>query len=104
MCSNEERIFVIGGGEIYRQAMELAHEIYVTEIRDFNPNCELFPTFTGDTYFPKIPDDQWDLTRPGKRWFIAASRMPALSSDKLKRSGMRFRFMKYIRRKTLDGA
>ncbi len=36
-------IFIIGGGEIYRQAMELADKLYLTLIDK---------EFTGDTFFP----------------------------------------------------
>lgn len=96
-CGTESRVFIIGGGDVYRQAMDIADEILVTEIRDFNPNLELFPTFVGDTYFPEIQGTKWRLARPGKRWLIAANTLQPLPAGKLKRSGMYFRFMKYLR-------
>ncbi len=47
-------IFVIGGGEIYRQAFPLVSRIYLTEV-----HAEL----EGDTYF-EIPDpSQWEVVR-----------------------------------------
>ena len=45
-AGNAKRIFVIGGGEIYRQAMPLADKIWLTRL-DRN--------FEGDTWFPTIP-------------------------------------------------
>lgn len=48
---NYDEIFVIGGGEIYKQFLPLANKIYLTRV-----DCEI----EGDTYFPKIGDD-WNL-------------------------------------------
>lgn len=41
-----QEIFVIGGAQIYAEAMPLAHRLYLTQI-DFE--------FAGDTYFPQWP-------------------------------------------------
>lgn len=41
---NEELVFIIGGGEVYRQAMSRADKLFVTEIHS---------EFEGDTYFPE---------------------------------------------------
>jgi dihydrofolate reductase len=97
----DEVAFIIGGGEIYRQAMNIADEILITEISDFNPNLELFPTFSGDTYFPTIDSGGWQLVRGGKRWLLASSKLPALPASRLKRTGMYFRFMKYKRKQKI---
>ncbi len=43
-------IFVIGGAEIYKQAMFLADTIYLTEVHQ---------TFDGDTFFPEIDTVLW---------------------------------------------
>lgn len=40
--------FVIGGGEIYKQAMLIADELYITEVHH---------EFDGDTYFPEIDEE-----------------------------------------------
>ncbi len=49
MTQNEE-VFVIGGGEIYRQALSLANKIYLTRVwQDYN----------ADTFFPEIGMEQW---------------------------------------------
>lgn len=44
--------FIIGGGEIYRQAMEIAQTIELTLVHS---------NFEGDTYFPPIDEKQWKL-------------------------------------------
>jgi len=45
--------FVIGGGEIYREAMPIADRIYMTRVH---------ARLDGDTYFPPIDEKQWQLT------------------------------------------
>ena len=51
---NEHELFIIGGGEIYKESMHLAHKIYLTEI-----HCEL----EGDTIFPEIGDNWVEKSR-----------------------------------------
>ena len=46
-------VFIIGGGEIYKQALEFADVIYLTVV------CG---TFKGDTYFPAISAKEWRNT------------------------------------------
>ena len=50
-CGDDEEIFVIGGAELYRQAITLADRIYLTEI-DAN--------IDGDAYFPEFTHSEWD--------------------------------------------
>lgn len=50
MCEGEQEVFVIGGGEIYRQAMPLADRLYLTRVEK---------EYSGDTYFPEIRADEW---------------------------------------------
>ena len=50
MCAGEEEVFVIGGGEIYRQAMPLADKLYITHV-----GVEV----EGDTRFPEIDPTIW---------------------------------------------
>jgi len=47
----DSEIFIIGGGEIYKQALPIADKIYLTKVLD---------VVDGDTYFPEI-DDNWKL-------------------------------------------
>ena len=46
----EDELFVIGGETLYRQALPLAHRLYLTEIdRDYE----------GDAFFPEVPLGNW---------------------------------------------
>lgn len=56
--SDEDVVFVIGGGEIYRQLMPEADLLYVTEIHQ---------EFEGDTYFPEYRDDIGTIWKEIKR-------------------------------------
>ena len=50
-AQGEKEIFVIGGGQIYKQSIELADKIYITEV-DQTPE--------GDTVFPEIDKNIWN--------------------------------------------
>lgn len=54
MCEGEEEVFVIGGGEIYRQAMPLSDKLYITHV-----GVEV----EGDTRFPTIDPEIWREVR-----------------------------------------
>ncbi len=45
-------VFVIGGGEIYREALAIANRIYFTRVET---------TIDGDTYFPDWNQNEWTL-------------------------------------------
>ena len=45
-----DEIFVIGGGELFREALPLAQRLYLTHI-------EAAPD--GDAYFPHVPPEEW---------------------------------------------
>ena len=47
-------VFIIGGGEVYRQAMPLADKIYLTHVDG---------DWTGDTFFPSIDPELWKEVR-----------------------------------------
>ena len=49
-CANDEEIFVIGGAEIFRQAIHIAQRIYLTEID---------ADIAGDTYFTELDQKEW---------------------------------------------
>ncbi|MFZ4058817.1 MAG: dihydrofolate reductase [Ferruginibacter sp.] len=49
---NTHPIFIIGGGEVYRQSMPIADRIYMTRV-----HADLL----GDAYFPEIDTTQWEL-------------------------------------------
>lgn len=46
-----EQIFVIGGGQIYREALPLVQRVYATEI---------YSDMDGDTFFPVLEKEQWN--------------------------------------------
>lgn len=45
---DQQTLFVIGGGEVYRQALPLCHELYITEVHQKVPD--------GDAFFPEYRD------------------------------------------------
>lgn len=49
---NETEVFIIGGGQIYKEVMEkdLADTLYITEVHH---------SFEGDTFFPAIDKTKW---------------------------------------------
>jgi dihydrofolate reductase len=50
--TNCKEIFIIGGGEIYRQSMDIADTIYITRVH---------ATLEGDAFFPDIDEAKWQL-------------------------------------------
>lgn len=57
-CAGAERVMVIGGGEIYAQAMPLADWLELTLID---------AAIDGDTHFPAIPLREWAVRRMQSR-------------------------------------
>ena len=51
--TNSKQIFIIGGGEIYKQSMDIADSIYITRVH---------ADLEGDTFFPEIDKSKWKLT------------------------------------------
>src|SRR5690606_5122657 len=50
LCQNEAEVFVIGGAEIYRQALPLCQRIYLTRVHKH---------FDGDAFFPELDYETW---------------------------------------------
>ena len=50
---NQDEVFIIGGGEIYSSALDLADCLYITEVK---------AVVEGDTYFPAINMKEWQET------------------------------------------
>jgi dihydrofolate reductase len=50
LADNHEEIFVIGGEELYRQALPLAQRMYLTEVAE---------SLDGDAFFPEFSKDDW---------------------------------------------
>jgi dihydrofolate reductase len=47
-----QEIFIIGGGEIFKQSLHLADRIYITRIH---------ADFEGDVFFPELDEKQWKV-------------------------------------------
>lgn len=54
LSNRSEKIYIIGGGEIYKQALELnlVEEMFISHV-----DCEL----DADTFFPMIEKEQWEI-------------------------------------------
>ncbi len=50
--TNCNEFFIIGGGEIYKQSMDMADKIYLTRVH---------ATLEGDTFFPAVDETKWQL-------------------------------------------
>lgn len=48
--TDAKELYVIGGGEIYQQALPLAQRIYLTRVHS---------TFEGDAFFPTFNSKEW---------------------------------------------
>ncbi len=53
LAKGDPEIFVIGGAEIYREALPLADRLYLTQVHS---------AVEGDTFFPEINDNAWKET------------------------------------------
>lgn len=52
-CKEGEKVFIIGGGQLYRATLGLADRLYLTRIHH---------TFSdADTFFPEIDFSEWEL-------------------------------------------
>lgn len=51
-CPKQEDIFIIGGGEIYKQSIVIADKIDITRVHN---------SFEADTFFPEIEIEKWQL-------------------------------------------
>lgn len=74
ICKSDNEVFIIGGAQIYAEALPLAERLYLTEIR-----CD----FPGDVSFPEIDKNRWR----------EAAREPHTSSE-----GLSFDFVLYVTR------
>ncbi|MBU0697127.1 MAG: dihydrofolate reductase [Bacteroidetes bacterium] len=51
-CVDEEEVFIVGGGEIYKQALPFTDKIYLTKVHH---------TFNADAFFPELNYSEWKL-------------------------------------------
>lgn len=57
LAGNAPEIMIIGGGEMYAQALPIADRVYFTRIH---------ATPDGDTWFPELSEEIWQKTRAEK--------------------------------------
>ena len=50
-CASDEEVFIIGGGEIYRQLLPDTEQIYLTRVQASFPDAEVF--------FPELDSTEW---------------------------------------------
>lgn len=74
--TNLEKCFVIGGGQIYNQAISIADRLIVTHVHTVIDDA--------DTFFPKIDPEVWSL----------ASRSELFTDEE---TGYSFEFAEYVR-------
>jgi dihydrofolate reductase len=54
LAPKDEDVFVIGGGEIYNQALAFTDKIELTRVH---------ATIEGDTFYPEISSEEWQLVK-----------------------------------------
>ena len=52
MAGEDEEIFIMGGAQIYREALSVVDRMYITHVE-----CD----YEGDTSFPEVDYSQWKL-------------------------------------------
>jgi dihydrofolate reductase len=50
--NNEKEVFIIGGGEVYKQSIDIANKIYLTAVH---------ADTDADVFFPKIDNSSWKM-------------------------------------------
>lgn len=50
LCDPDEEVFIVGGAQIYKMAMDITDKIYLTVVKSH---------FDADTFFPAIDPDIW---------------------------------------------
>jgi dihydrofolate reductase len=53
-CPENETIYIIGGGEIYNQALAFSDKIEITKVHG---------DFEADAFFPEIKAEEWELVQ-----------------------------------------
>lgn len=52
-CMEEDEVFIIGGGMIYKESLSLANKLYITRVHTHIAQ--------GTAFFPEIDPEQWQL-------------------------------------------
>lgn len=56
-CRDEPQVFVIGGGQIYEQALPFAEKVFLTRVHT---------TINGEVKFPELSNEEWKLVSQDK--------------------------------------
>lgn len=54
LTAQEPEVFIIGGANIYEQALKFAQKIYLTHVHW---------SFEADAFFPKLDENEWETTQ-----------------------------------------
>ena len=54
ICPENEVVFIIGGGEIYKQALAFSDKIEITKVHG---------QFEADAFFPEMNENEWELVQ-----------------------------------------
>ncbi|MGV8933763.1 MAG: dihydrofolate reductase [Gallionellaceae bacterium] len=73
ICAGDREVFIVGGAELYIQALPLADTLYITEIQQ---------EVQGDAYFPALRNGQWQEISRDKH-------------SQLQPQALQFHFVKY---------
>ncbi len=76
LCQEEDEIFIIGGGEVYRAFLSVANRLYITHIHHAFDQV--------DTFFPEVDPHQWTVIK----------HYEPLTDEK---SGLQFQYIDYAR-------
>lgn len=74
--ANQKEIFIIGGGQVYKQAIDIADKLFITHINTTVDDA--------DTFFPIIDSNIWRKTEIS----------PLFTDEK---SGLSYQFITYVR-------
>jgi len=66
-CKTEDEVMVIGGAEIYKAMLPVAHRIYLTQVE---------AEVEGDTYFPDYDESQWKIAESEKKSISEENEFP----------------------------
>ena len=64
LVDDAQENFVIGGGSVYEQFLPFADKLYVTWV---------YKDFDGDTFFPEIDEQEWEVLEQSPRFYGEAS-------------------------------
>lgn len=104
---NHGSTFIIGGGEIYSQAIEsgLVQRVVYTNVKGLSEDAEF------DAFFPELNGKEWDCVPfaapnddDGDVNNRAAKKQRVADEHVDKKSGLKYEFLDYIRREKVEGS